>query len=227
MQSFKLVKFAAVIAATLFAGHAQAAPWTFTTTGTIQSGYDSSGVFGAANTDLYGKSYIMTMVLDHDLYSYQYNYNQQINGYGTLTGSATNTVTVNGVTKSYTFDLSKYNWGQSYLYANPSFTQAYQYQSGTTTGGLSVYGENTIYAWNNATFAQTAANPAFKYQSVAGDYGYANFNVSGNSTYAYFNGGRPQTLSINAAADVPEPAPLALFALGLVAFGVARRKARG
>lgn len=228
MPTFKLANIAALIvtlSASMLMSSAQAAPIVFTTTGTIDSGYDSTGVFGTAG-DLAGKSYMLSFAIDPALYAYSNQYGGVKYTNGPSTGSLTETVTVNGVTRSFALNLSQYNWGQTYTETSASFNEIYQYQTGTTTAGDSIYSYSYVYDYfNNPALALAATLATMSYQVTNGDYGYANFSLNnGNSAYFYANA--VKTLSIRAANDVPEPAPLALLGLGLVALAVSGRKSR-
>ena len=113
----KLIKHLALTAfllLSLFAGQAQATNWTYTISGTISSGTDSIGIFGAAGANLAGLAYSQSIIVDPGQYAHQITNSLLTEGYGTLpTGStAIDTVTVNGVTQSYILDLTQYNFGQ-------------------------------------------------------------------------------------------------------------------
>ncbi len=210
----------ALLLMSLYTGLAQA--WTFTTSGLITSGYDSTGVFGTANQDLTGLAYTQSLTLDPAQYIYQYTdaYTQQ--GYGNLlAGTATDTVTVNGLT--YLFDLTQSNWGQVYLYngltQGYNYDEAYQYHYGVTTDGQSIYSQQYVDSSVNPLNIGLSYTQIWSYSPQAGDYSDAYFSIGGVSQ-AYFEG-TPSLISINA---VPEPEGLMLLALGLIGLAGMHRK---
>jgi hypothetical protein len=212
---------------------AHATPWTFATRGMIFSGTDTTGVFGSANSDLAGQSYSQVFTLDPSQYQNQVGgglTDSEHYGYGVLSGMATDTVTVNGVSKTYTWDLSNLNqWGfgevensltQPSSNTNPNFDQAYQSQSGVTADLQSVYGYDYVYSYTNAFNLSLSYNQVWSYNVLTGDFGESHFITSGPDGIANF-AGTPTFISINA---VPEPAPLALIGLGLLGVVAVRRK---
>lgn len=211
---------------------AAATPWTFTTTGTISTGYDTTGVFGAANTDLYGMSFSNSITLDPTAYAnIVYNDADANSRTGTLTGSATTTVTVGNTTKTFIWDLSSfYNWGQSYLGAYNTnygagmiFDEAYQNQSGYTADGSNLVSYGYLYSYVNAFGLSTSFNQNWARTVQAGDYGGSYFYIYGNSGYASFQG-TPSTISINSPVPEPEAYAMLLAGLGLLSFTAKRRK---
>ncbi len=227
----------ALLLMSLYTGLAQA--WTFTTSGLITSGYDTTGVFGTANQDLTGLAYTQSLTLDPAQYETQYIDLYSLNSYGSLlAGTATDTVTVNGLTHSYLFDLTQKNWGWAFLYKG--LTQVggnndyvYQYQEGVTTHGQSIFALGSVYSLFNPLNIGLSYTQIWSYSPQAGDGGYASFGIGssgfqksvigGSNDEAYFDG-TPSFISINAATAVPEPTGLLLLALGLIGLAIIHRK---
>lgn len=227
MPTFKfanIATFIVTLSASMLMASAQATPMVYTTTGTIQYGTDSNGLFGTAS-DLTGKTYALTFSLDPALYAYAYKDGNTTYTYGTSTSAVKETLTINGVTQSWMLDMSKSNSGETYTSTSSAFNQIYQYQSGTTTTGLSLYAYSSVYDYfANAALASAATLATTSYQVTSADYGYTYFSLSGATAVDFYSSSL-NTLSIN-GTNVPEPAPLALLGLGMVALGVSRRKTR-
>ena len=189
-----------------------------------------TGVFGTANQDLTGLAYTQSLTLDPAQYSYQYTDAYTQYGYGNLlAGTATDTVTVNGLTHSYLFDLTQSNWGEAYL-SNGLIQEAYQDHSGVTTDGQSIVSSGSVYSYVNPLNIGLSYTQIWSYSPQAGDYGNAYFNIgsgryqtsdiAGLNDQAYFYG-TPSLISINAVA---EPEGLMLLALGLIGLAGMHRK---
>jgi PEP-CTERM motif len=225
----------------------QAQAWTFTTSGLITSGYDSTGVFGTANQDLTGLAYTQSLTLDPALYDTQYTGAYMQGGYFSsslaVTGTATDTVTVNGQTHSYILDLTQSFitplYDGAYLFnaltqGFGSYDEAYQYHSGVTTDGQYIISEGEVWSTINPLNIGLSYTQIWSYSLQPGDGGYAYFGIEGGlsqrksvieglNDQAYFSG-TPTFISINAATAVPEPTGLMLLALGLIGLTGRHRK---
>ena len=208
----------------------QAHAWTFTTSGLITSGFDNTGIFGIANEDLTGLAYTQTLTIDPNQYEYQYTnpYNHYGNG-SLVAGTATETVTVNGLTQSYLLDLTQSNSGQFSLINQLTqglvggVDQAYQNQVGVTTDGQSFISYMNVYSYANPLNIGLSYTQIWSYSPQAGDVHDAWFRISGPDGTTQF-WGAPSFISINAATAVPEPTGLLLLALGLIGLAGMHRK---
>lgn len=223
----------------LAGGPAHAALTTITTTGTIDGGIDHSGVFGTPGTLLGGLSYSQAITVDASLYAFQgttcspgYPCNY---GNGSLTGTATTTVTVGSVSQTFTWDLSQYNYGQTLLANNrttlgPSsyinVDRLSQSQEGYTSDGTYLLVSGYAYSFLNPFGISLSFDQSAFYTIQLGDVRYTSFYMSGPTGVAYFQDLAPDTISINASSNVPEPATLALLALALAGAGLTQRRKR-
>ncbi len=177
---------------------ANAAVFSFASSGTITSGYDSTGFFGAVG-DLTGKTFSQVITLDPTAYNNIIDIgNGATEYYGTLTGIATDTVTINGVARAFTWNLSLPNYGESIL--NSNYWQMYQYLKGYTTDGS--YLESMVML--------TSDRVSSSYFCLA--------NLQNNGS-VFFSG-----YSINAPVPEPETYAMLLAGLGLLGFTARRRK---
>lgn len=217
---------------------ANAAPWTFFSSGTIYEGYDTTGVFGNISADLTGQTYSQLITLDPTTYSVQYNDGFTQSGYGSLTGTVTTTITVNSVSQTFTWDLSDpSSYGNAYLH-NPltqslsGFDEAAQYQAGLLTDGRTLNSQSGVASYANSLNLGLNYDQVWSYNTQSNDIGgWSFFDLYSDPTQlyqtTYFRGNASFT-SINApiTAAVPEPETYAmtLAGLGLVGFMARRRK---
>ena len=190
----------AAVALALSAMAGQANAWTFTTIGTIGNGTDYQGVFGASGSDLSGLSYKDVITLDPALYQTQVSDSYSHNGYGSLTGTATDTLTINGVTQVFTWDLFQNNYGQSYLRNLVTqgdlgnYDQAYQNQYGSNVNGVFDYNYSYVFTYSNSMHLGLGYNQNWSYHVQPSDQGYTyiyhldnkgndEFSISGTPSY--------------------------------------------
>jgi hypothetical protein len=212
----------------------QAQALVFTTNGIITSGFDATGVFGTANVDLTGLSYTQSFTLDPAQYAVQITYSLQHRGEGALVaGTATETVTVNGLTQSYLLDLTQSNSGEvgflnQLTQGLGGADQAYYNQVGVTTDGQSLMSYTSVYSYANPLNIGLSYTQIWSYSPQSGDVYDAVFRISGPEGTTQF-WGAPSFISINAVPEptsnaVPEPTGLMLFALGLIGLTGMHRK---
>ncbi len=205
---------AACAAAILLAGPcARAATFTVSAAGTIDSGLDTSGLFGAANGNLAGLGFSEVLAFDQPGSS-SFNSPSDTTNTGTSTGRVT--VTVGGVTFTAPFVESF----SSYIEETPfELFSSNVGDNGSATESLS------------ATVALQAAGPAFPVNL------YRPFSYTARPADAGLNGGMVQFAVSDTGIDtsfsatpssialaVPEPGSLVLLA-GAIGFAVRRRRA--
>ena len=208
--ALRSVVLAGALAAGLAVAHqAVAAPLAIETSGTILSGMDTSGVFGAAGADLTSDSYTLRILFD-DL-------GAPSTTAGLSQASASSSGLVTATVGGVTFDAPiTTSFGG---FATETATELYGFNVGQDGGG------NAISATNDFT---TAANafPVDLTQSIAyaaqpGDAGLSvgavQFSLSGPGGTVSFLG-TPSFVSL----AVPEPGSLILAASGLAAFVLIR-----
>lgn len=182
----------------------------FTTTGTISSGMDATGIFGTPGADLTG-----------DLYTLAIQYGG-LAGDGltktptqeTFSGPAAGavTVTVQGVT----FKVPITTPFGAFLEANNNgaFSELTGFQSGDAADGQTVYASQELYS-----VLGRVTGPAFSnsmYSAQIGDGGDVIFTTSGPDGTASFSA-TPSSISL-----VPEPVSLLLLTTGLAGLAAIR-----
>lgn len=224
----------ALSAAALSPAHATIV--TIRATGTIGQGLDQTGLFGIAGGDLTGKTFTQSISGDIDQMrrisapAYDYVVN---NG---PAPAFSVTTTIDSHAASFSFPASRgvlqLNRGQA---IPGSYDQdgLYAEAQGAWTNGNATESLNTfMYVFTHTPFAGAADLTGYAgYMPDARDSRYFNFNFNnGLGVATYFNGYQlslielnPETVS-NPDANVPEPATLGLFVIGMLGAMAARRR---
>ena len=217
----------------IYAGVAQADPWTFTTTGTIGFGIDASGIFfgGTPTYDLAGLSYIQTTIVDPNSYAFQVT--SDVAHYGDSGNvSFSEIITINGVTKTFSGIAEN---GESVLSngGDQGGYEAFQYDQGITVDGFDIESDQFSHGPGPVNLGLSYSQ-VWSYNPVVTDSTMSGFFVDGLDGQLMFtagttsypaHGGSVDTISINIdPANIPEPATLFLAVLGLLSLVAARRK---
>jgi hypothetical protein len=177
--------FAVLTSAIFSISNANAGTWTYTASGTINQGYDYFGIFGAVG-DLTGTSFSQSITVDPNMLPVGYSDANTITGNGSiLGGSATSTVTVNGVTKIFALDLLQPSYTDFALrnwltagYVNAGDISSLSIQGNTSSG-------NYLMSQNQT---QSLLNPFMSSVSFNQDWSY-NIPTTGTSAISIFNYG--------------------------------------
>lgn len=239
--SCKALAWSVLSCATLYGAAAHASPISLSFSGTIQYGVDYGGEFGIGNADLSGRAVEVR---------YRFDSSQFGTSWSHADNTGTQTVTVGGVSRQYSFDAWN-SWSHSYLsnalsmygsdynhywwywyYSN--YDQIYQYNNGYVAGGGYVESNQNLYSYTNPINPPSDATSSWSYQTQAGDEGYGSFyKYDANWNQSIYFSNSIDRVSLNAiqvpdTADqrpsaVPEPATLALTCLALLAVFSTRR----
>jgi hypothetical protein len=225
----KSVAFATSFSLSLFYGNAQATVWTFTTQGTIDFGVDNNYFFGTS-TSLAGLSYTDVITIDPTLYSFQFSDSTTHYGRDIQSGTATDMLTVNGVTKTFTWDLTVLDTGLSYLSNNvtqgvPGIDEAQQFQQGKNIHGRYLNNNSFVSSSVNALNLGLNYDQNWSYNVQTGDFAQTViYSINPNNIEDFFMSGTPTFASINSVPAVPEPENYAMLMAGLSLMGVVARR---
>lgn len=219
MKYLAILGAVCAIGLSAMASQAQAAIYTFTETGTVKTGIDVKGLFGAANTDLTGQAFSVTFTWDTNDATAEITYfsGHTLRQRGTIASSE---MTIGGV--SYSLDVDHFGF-------NNVLTNGWSHYSGFSilgsTGGMDF--ETLSYNFFLGSDVALTGAP-WSYTLTDED--------RGNSrTVAYWNGDgfrfefRPETISLAEAppvSAVPEPTTWALMVAGFGLLGGALRARR-
>ena len=235
MRSISIAAVAALAVAT-FSASAHATTVTATFTGTVASGFDTTGVFGAPNTDLTGETFtaVFTEVDGPGVGQYFPGFQDYLYGGTSNPGTVspvTGVLTINGFTVNFP-GLEFSEVSQSTL-ASGQATVAYIAEDFAFTGS----GFNSdalgaqIASFINSIMPSADYHVPFSYTTQADDSALDNFNIADYSfstgTYSALVSGSLFSNSVTVTVSktpVPEPLTLSLFGTALAGAAALRRR---
>ena len=230
MRISKIFMPAAALALVATTAHAHIVTATYS--GVVANGYDTTGVFGAANTDLTGAAFTAVYKVDSSVNSLTFNspgsMSYRIGGtnYGFSSSPVSAVVTIHGVSAAF----GGLQTGEAYRSkvasgGNELFHETY---SASTVKGVSTqqFVETFVYSKSNGpVFAGPRSGGFLQDVVVDTSTGAYSTLVQGVLTPTSLTIGvvQPQGPSV---ASVPEPATWALMLLGFGGLGAAMRSRR-
>ncbi|MES2129019.1 MAG: PEP-CTERM sorting domain-containing protein [Pseudomonadota bacterium] len=224
MKSFAFISMLAMSAIT---STVQAANWTVSARGVIESGHDNLGVFGTPGRDLAGLTFTQTITVsvDPSLWAFESSENSthEVFGYGP---DFTDTVTVDGHTSVFTGTNA---WGDQilanrYTTGNSDYPDAVgSYSEGTTPNNGRLYAGNFYESYasfvSTTDFSQTFTHYV---TSNASPNSYVSFYLDEGDNSSGFLA--QKTIASIAVNPVPEPETYAMLLAGLGLLGMLARR---
>ncbi|OWW19464.1 PEP-CTERM sorting domain-containing protein [Noviherbaspirillum denitrificans] len=225
-QILSLVGIFLIISAT---STAHAVPFIFNVHGTITSGMDWGGLFGATGTALDGLSYSQSISFDPDQ-----NSNNSAGGMYFQSEGPGATATVKTEVNGNAFVAAVGASGMSPFASISNFLtevgsvfpgfpwsdNVYASACNAVTDPQFVCVLQDVRSYTVPFVPKATLDQSLSYAVQPGDETFVNFHVSSNYNVTYFQA-TVKELTLNA---VPEPATLALLAIGLLAGAIRRRK---
>ncbi len=220
-----------LVARLLACAPASAAIVNVTYTGTVGSGYDTTGTFGSANTDLTGLSFVSHYIFDT---SVGYTYSSPTQSYaegGILWGNATPslgaTLTIDGHTVSVSGDQNAAIAGRN---DGSRGSVIVHWARDLIDNGITVlvgYVENGMYGYLGVGLP-ASIDTSFTADTSAGNISDGSFEFSSYDknarTFSYDTYGQLTAATVSVSVDTPEPASIALLGAGLLGLGLVRRR---
>lgn len=230
--------FSLFFATLLSATSVHAYAWTVTTQGTIESGYDSMGIFGVANRNLQGLSFVEEVTVSTDPTQWLYSGIGPSWNYVQGTGpSFTTKVTVAG--KALTFSTTSNNGGGASLENRLSDVKGYAYadkidltMGGVTSKGEQLTTQQLILSYDVPFVNSLSFNNYLNFQYGPQQSTWRNtdlqssFSINNGQSNTTFLATKFSLTANGSVSTVPEPTTYLMMLAGLavIAFAVTRQK---